>query len=83
MQETGLVTNLIQKWTPEKKRCEPRGLTSAISLEQAKTAFYVLGIGTALALVSVALEIWVACIRKQYSCVISSPDPGEGVDVNR
>ena len=58
MQETGVVAHILQKWIPEPKRCEVPDSTSAIGLEQAQTAFYVLGAGMGLALLSFLLEVW-------------------------
>ena len=62
MQETGVVAHILQRWTPEPKRCEVPDSTSAIGLEQAQTAFYLLGAGMGLALLSFLLEVW--CGRK-------------------
>ena len=57
MQEAGLVTRILQKWTPEKKRCESRDVTSTIHLTQARTAFYMLAMGVGLALLTFAVEM--------------------------
>ena len=58
MQEAGVIAHILQKWTPEPKRCEVPDSTSAIGLEQAQTAFYVLGTGMGLAVLSCLLEVW-------------------------
>ena len=59
MQEAGIVTDLLNKWTPQKKRCEPRDLTSRIHLRQIRTGFYMLTVGAGLALLTLTVEIWV------------------------
>ena len=57
MQETGVVTHLQHKRTPEQTGCEADEITSAIHLEQAQTAFYMLAAGMGLALLSFIMEV--------------------------
>ena len=56
-----MVTRILQKWTPEKKRCGSRDVTSEIHVEQTQTAFYMLGIGVGLAAVTLTVEVWMQC----------------------
>ena len=58
MQDAGIVTHILQKWTPQKKRCKPLDVTSKIGFTQARTAFLVLATGMGLALVTAAVEVW-------------------------
>ncbi|KAL8594367.1 hypothetical protein ACOMHN_032955 [Nucella lapillus] len=58
MREAGLIEQLLKKWTPAQKVCTDLAPTSALSLQQTKTAFYVLALGLGLALIAVAGEVW-------------------------
>ena len=67
MQDAGIVTRILQKWTPEKKCCEPPDTTTWISLAQIRTAFYVLAIGVGLGLLTLAVE----ALAKRRGCTRS------------
>ena len=56
MKEAGIVAHLYEKWAPKQKRCRPLDVTTKISLEQVKTAFYAMGTGLFLALLFLLME---------------------------
>lgn len=62
-----MVTYLLQQWTPKEKRCASHDMTSAVSVEQAKTAFYVLGTGVPVAAAVLLLELGAAVFRRKMA----------------